>query len=274
MISKNYKNNLIEQWNKALTNPDASASELLAEQESDKGQLKKTLGELERFNKELEQFIYVASHDLQEPLRMVLSYLKLLERRYQGKLGTDADEFIAFALDGAKRMQTLINDLLVYSRIRTWGKELEYTDSGNILDQVLSDLRLMIEDTGAVITYDTLPLLKADDVQLGLLLKNLVENAIKFQGEKPPKIHISANKKENEWVFSIRDNGIGIDLKYSDRVFLIFQRAHISDEYTGSGMGLAVCKRIIERHNGKIWFESELGNGTTFHFTIPIEEGD
>ena len=236
--------------------------------------LKKTLSELERSNKELEHFAYIASHDLKEPLRMISSYVQLLERRYKGKLDADADEYISYAVDGAKRMQNLINDLLSYSRVSTRGKDFERTNIEEVLNNALSNLGLMVEDNGAVVTHDSLPLLKADDVQLIQLFQNLVGNAIKFRGANPPKVHFSAKKSQNEWLFSIEDNGIGIESKYAERAFLIFQRLHHKDEYPGTGIGLAVCKRIIERHNGRIWFESEPGRGTTFYFTIPILEGE
>ena len=235
--------------------------------------LKTLLFELERSNKELEQFAYIASHDLQEPLRMISSYLKLLERRYKDKLDSDANEFIDFAVDGAKRMQQLINDLLLYSRVGTRGKAFETTESEKVLNEALSNLKLMIEDSGAKITHDSLPLLKADDVQLGQLFQNLLGNAIKFQGEQPPEVHISADKKNHEWVFSISDNGIGMDAKDTERAFMVFQRLHTRDKYPGTGIGLAVCKRIIERHQGRIWFESKPGAGTTFYFTLPEMEG-
>lgn len=234
--------------------------------------LKETMNELERSNKELEQFAYVASHDLQEPLRMISSYLQLLERRYKSQLDAEADEFIEFAVDGAKRLQGLINDLLIFSRVGTRGKKFESTDTEEILDQALSNLGLMIEDSRANVTHDPLPLLQADDVQIGQLFQNLLGNAIKFHGKKPPKVHVTVNKKENEWVFSVQDNGIGMDPKFADRAFMIFQRLNPKEEYPGTGIGLAVCKRIVERHNGKIWFDSTPGSGTTFYFTIPIRE--
>ena len=233
-------------------------------------ELKNTLKEVERSNKELEQFAYIASHDLQEPLRMVSSYLQLLERRYKDKLDSEANEFIEFAVDGAKRMKILIDDLLSYSRVTTHGKIFETTDTENVLNQALSNLGLMIEDSGAEVTHESLPLLRADDVQLGQLFQNLVGNAIKFHGEELPKIHVSVDKTKNEWVFSVRDNGIGIDPKFSDQAFMIFQRLQAKEKYPGTGIGLAVCKRIVERHHGKIWFESKPGRGTTFYFTIPM----
>ena len=236
--------------------------------------LNRTLMELERSNKELETFAYVASHDLQEPLRMIASYLQLLEHRYRDRLDRDANDFINFAVDGAKRMQNLINDLLLYSRVGTRGKKFEITNSDEILNQALSDLKLLIDDSGAKITYDPLPKVNADNVQVGQLFQNLIGNAIKFHNEEPPKVHITAENLEKDWLFSIADNGIGIDPKYSDRAFMIFQRLHNKNDYPGTGIGLAICKRIVERHKGKIWLKSKPGEGTTFYFTIPKTGSD
>ncbi len=228
--------------------------------------------ELERSNAELQQFAYVASHDLQEPLRMISSYLQLLERRYKGQLDADADDFIFYAVDGAKRMQELINDLLSYSRVQTRGKPFEPTDAEQILDLTLKNLQTAIEESAAEITHDPLPTVVVDEVQMVQVFQNLIGNAIKFRGDAPPRIHVSAETKANEWIFSIRDNGIGIELQYADKIFGIFQRLHGTREYPGTGIGLAVCKRIVERHGGRIWFDSEPGKGSTFYFTIPINE--
>jgi len=231
--------------------------------------LKQAVEALELSNRDLEQFAYVASHDLQEPLRMVASFTQLLAKRYQGKLDKDADEFIAYIVAGAERMQVLINDLLTYSRVDTRGESFEPIDSEAAFDQAIANLRVAIEKGEAVITHDPLPPLIADNSQIVRLFQNLLGNAIKFHGKEPPRIHVSARQENNEWVFSFRDNGIGIAPEYFDRVFVIFQRLHSREEYPGTGTGLAICKRIVERHGGRIWVESELNKGSTFYFAIP-----
>ncbi len=231
--------------------------------------LQATLLEVERSNKELEQFAYVASHDLQEPLRMVSSYTQLLAQRYEGQLDDKAKKFIGYAVDGAVRMQRLINDLLAYSRISTQGKPLDTVDSHAVLGEALRNLATTIKESRVLIMNDDLPTVRADITQLSQLFQNLISNAIKFQGVDAPRIHVSVYDLGREWRFSVKDNGIGIDEQYAEKVFVIFQRLHTRLEYQGTGIGLAVCKRIVERHHGKIWFESEPNKGSTFYFTLP-----
>jgi len=235
--------------------------------------LAKHAKDLERSNQELEQFAYVASHDLQEPLRMVSSYTQLLERRYKDKLDDDANDFIGFAVDGANRMQKSINDLLSYSRVTTRGNPFELTDSHEALGRAISNLSYTIQKTGAIVTNDDLPAVFGDSNQLTQIFQNLLGNAVKYQTGERPHIHVSAQEMLEEWLFSVRDNGIGIAPEYYEKIFVIFQRLHSKQEYSGTGIGLAVCKRIVERHGGRIWVESSLGLGSTFYFTIPKEQG-
>ncbi|WOD38391.1 response regulator [Nodosilinea sp. E11] len=225
--------------------------------------------ELARSNDELQQFAYIASHDLQEPLRMVTSYLQLLERRYQGRLDPDADDFIQFAVDGALRMRLLINDLLLYSRVDTRGQSFELTSAQAAVDDAIANLQVAIAEAGAVVTHGELPQVRADHTQLTQLFQNLIGNAIKFRSEAPCRIAIEARQKEDAWLFSVQDNGIGLAPQYAEKIFVIFQRLHNRIDYPGTGIGLAVCKKIVERHGGRIWVESELGQGATFFFTIP-----
>ena len=231
--------------------------------------LQKAAEDLKRSNQDLEQFASVASHDLQEPLRMVASYLELLARRYKGKLDSDADEFIRYAVDGAVRMKALINDLLEYSRLGTIGMSFEPTDCVVALERAIANLQVAIRESGAAVTHAALPMVTADAPQLIQLFQNLISNAIRFRGAEPPRIHISAERRPHEWVFSVRDNGIGIDPRFHDRIFVIFQRLHGRDEYPGTGIGLAMCRKIVERHGGRIWVEPSPRRGSTFFFTIP-----
>ena len=232
--------------------------------------LEESIAELARSNADLQQFAYVASHDLKEPLRMVASYTQLLARRYKGKLDSDADEFIRYAVDGANRMQWLINDLLAYSRVTSQEQVFEEVDCTKVLEEVMSNLQLSIEESQAVVTHDPLPTVMADGGQLGQLFQNLIANAITFHGEEPPAVHVSAERKANEWLFSVRDNGVGLDPQYAERIFVIFQRLHDREEYPGTGIGLAICKKVVERHGGRIWVVSQVGQGATFYFTLPI----
>jgi PAS domain S-box-containing protein len=230
--------------------------------------LKKTLKDLERSNKELEQFAYVASHDLQEPLRMISSFTQLLAKRYQDKIDKDANDFINYTVDAANRLQKMIQDLLSYSRISTRGNPLVETDANSALGEAISNLNASIQETGVLIVNDELPSVLADHSQLVQLFQNLLGNAIKFHGEESPRIHISAQKADKEWIFSVKDNGIGIDSQYFERIFVIFQRLHPGSQYPGTGIGLALCNRIVKRHGGRIWVESTPGKGSTFYFTL------
>jgi PAS domain S-box-containing protein len=236
--------------------------------------LVKTVWELKRSNDELQQFAYVSSHDLQEPLRMVSSYTQLLAKRYKGRLDSDADEFIAFAVDGCNRMQGLIQDLLAYSRAGTSERELRKVPSENALQKALTNLRIMIKQSGAVVTHDALPTVRADETQLTQVFQNLVGNAIKYRRAEDPRVHVSAARNDgNEWTFSVGDNGLGIDPQYFERIFILFQRLHGRDEFEGTGIGLAICKKIVERQGGKIWVESQPEKGSTFYFALPEIEG-
>ncbi len=232
-------------------------------------ELRKLLDEVERSNKELEQFAYVASHDLQEPLRMVSSFLQLLERKYNEKLDDNGKEFIRYAVDGASRMKTLINDLLKYSRVGTRGKPFTTTSMNEVINQVLTNLSDTIKESGATFVLGKLPEIDADESQMVQLFQNLVSNAIKFRGDKSPQISITAKENKKQVTFTVSDNGIGIEPKFHERIFVIFQRLHTSDKYPGTGIGLAVCKKIVDRHHGTISLKSAIGNGTSFKIIIP-----
>jgi PAS domain S-box-containing protein len=246
----------------------------ITERKKSEEALAETMGELKRSNDELQHFAYVASHDLQEPLRMVASYTQLLAQRYKGRLDADADEFIAYAVGGCNRMQDLIQDLLTYSRAGTSGKALLKVSCENVLKEALANLQGTIEVSGAVVTHDSLPTLTTDDTQLVQVFQNLLGNAIKYRGADVPHVHVSATKNGgNEWIFSVRDNGLGIDPQYFDRIFVLFQRLHGREEFKGTGIGLAICKKIVERQGGRIWVESQPEKGSTFFFALREREG-
>jgi PAS domain S-box-containing protein len=230
--------------------------------------------ELKRSNADLEQFAYVASHDLQEPLRMVASYTELLAEHYKGKVDEKAEKYISYAVEGAQRMQQLVKDLLSYSRVDSQAKAPELIKSDVVLKDVLDRLKVAIEESHARIAYDGLPALRADTVQLAQVFQNLIGNALKFHGECAPEIRIGAKRENDQWVFCVTDNGIGIDMQYADRIFQMFQRLHERGRYAGSGIGLAIAKKIVERHGGRIWFDSRPEHGTTFYFTLPALQGE
>jgi len=237
-------------------------------EESNKVLMQRT-EELVRVNVELERFAYISSHDLQEPLRTVSSYVKLLAKRYKGRLDQDADDFIGYAVDATERMRNLIRDLLKYSLAGARHMRSEPADCNAVVAEVLATMKTGIEDSGAAVTTGFLPIVKGDSSQLALVFQNLVANALKFRRKETPRIHITAQQQGAEWLFSISDNGIGIEPEYLARIFEIYKRLHTQEEYPGTGIGLAICKRIIEAHNGHIWAESVLGKGSTFYFTLP-----
>jgi light-regulated signal transduction histidine kinase (bacteriophytochrome) len=229
---------------------------------------------LRRSNAELQQFAYVASHDLQEPLRMVTAYAGLLKKRHGEELSGETKEYMHYIIEGAERMRQLVNDLLQYSRVDTPSKPFGLVDMNVAVANALKTMRVAVEESGAEVTSDPLPTIWGDETQMTQVLTNLLSNAIKFHRDDEPKVHISSKNKSNEWLFSIQDNGIGIDLKYSDKMFQMFQRLHTQEEYPGTGIGLAISKKIVERHGGRIWFDSDGKNGSTFFFTIPVRNSE
>jgi len=251
-----------------LVSRDNLAAEV-AERRRAEARLEEARQDLERSNRDLEQFAYAASHDLQEPLRKIRSFTELLARRYKGQLDERADKYVDYIVDGATRMQRLIMDLLTYSRVGRGELETEPTDANRVLSETLDDLEQAIEESGAKIEVAPLPTLPANPRQIKLVFQNLLANAIKFRREAPV-IAVAAEQRGGEWVFSVRDNGIGMKPEYFDRIFQVFQRLHSRDEYPGTGIGLAVCKKIVERHGGRIWVESQPGQGSCFFFSIPL----
>jgi len=266
-------NDMIEQLQRVTASRDELDREIKRRRGAE-ARLRRSMTELQRSNRELERFASIASHDLQEPLRMVASYVQLLQRRYDDRLDDDAREFIGYAVDGAKRMQRLIADLLAFSRVQTRGKPFEAVDLNTVLVHTRANLAAAIDETGAVVTSERLPTVRGDQGQLISVFQNLIGNAIKFRGDAPPRVHVSAQVLGAKWKISVGDNGIGIDPQFHDRIFVIFQRLHGRDEVEGTGIGLSLCKRIIERHGGRIWVESSPGDGTTFHFTLMHSRGD
>ena len=236
--------------------------------------LQQITAEMQRSNTELEQFAYVISHDLQEPLRMVSSYTQLLAKRYSNKLDDDADEFISYAVNGAKRMQTLLHDLLEYSRVGTRGKPFSPVNCEHVVEQAMANLKIAIKECSASVSYDTLPTVIGDEGQLVRLFQNLIGNALKFRQDEAPQVQITAQRRNNIVTFSIKDNGIGIDPQHSQSIFEIFRRLHTREEYPGTGMGLAICKKIVERHGGHISVQSQPGQGSTFYFSVDTAGGE
>jgi two-component system, chemotaxis family, sensor kinase Cph1 len=259
----------IKELNETL---EMKVAERTAELEIEKRKCELRTEDLDRSNKDLQQFAYVASHDLQEPLRNVATCLQMLEKKYKNKLDADADRFIGYAVESASWMRDLIMDLLEFSRIGTKVKPPKPTDCEEVLDRTLKGLRSTISEAEAEITHDPLPTVAVDETQLLQVFQNLIGNAIKFRRDEPPKVHVSAVKNKKEWQFSVRDNGIGIESEHLDRIFVIFQRIHKRSQYDGTGMGLAIVKKVVERHGGRVWAESQPGKGTTFYFTMPAKE--
>ena len=262
----------VEQRTRELSHANACLKQEIEERKQAQAAAQKHLANLERSNKELEQFAYVASHDLQEPLRLVSSYTQLLLQRYREKLDADAEPITRFITEGVTRMQRLIQDLLSYSRVSNQSQTLSFADAETALETALRNLAMVIRENNAVVTHDPLPSLLCDPTKLAQLFQNLISNGIKFHGEAPPRIHIGVSKTEDEsaWLFSVSDNGIGIEQDYFERIFVLFQRLHTRSKYPGTGIGLAICKRIVEQHNGKIWVKSAKGEGCTFYFTIAL----
>ena len=262
-------NAVLEAQSAELTRTNVRLQQEIVEHERTGAALAQQARSLARSNEELQQFAYVASHDLREPLRKVRSYTELLQRRYEGQLDAKADKYITYIVDGATRMQTLVTDLLTYSRVGKEALSLVATDLNVVLNRILVDLEETIQESGTIVTHDPLPTVAADSSQMVQLLQNLLTNAIKFCRQETPRVHFTAERKDDVWVFAVEDNGIGIEPQYIERIFIIFQRLHTIREYPGTGIGLSICKKIVENHNGRIWVESKFGQGTTFYFTLP-----
>lgn len=260
---------LVQERTAELITANAQLKLEISERKRAEENLQRTANELARSNADLTQFAAIVSHDLQEPLRVIDGFVTLLGRRYQGRLDAKADKYIGYTVDGVNRMQKLITDVLQYSKVGTRGRILQPVDFSVAVDKALFNLQAAVEETCAVVTKDQLPTLTADASLISSLFQNLIGNALKFRGKEPMKVHISADQKEDKWVFSVRDNGIGIEPKYAEKIFGMFQRLHTAREYPGTGLGLAICKRIVEHHGGAIWLESEPGDGSTFYFSIP-----
>lgn len=252
--------------NSSLSELNATLEAKVAERTRD---LEEKAQELARSNGELQQFVLVASHDLKEPLRMINSFVQLLQMRFPENLDSQAHEYIRYAVEGAHRIQQLIEDLLSYTRLGAQGLSVKECDLEKCLREALSNLRMTVEDTGARISHTPLPKIQADPSQMGLLLQNLIGNALKFRGAEPPQVHVFAGEEPTQWTLGIRDNGIGIDPMFFEKIFVVFQRLHPRDQYPGTGIGLSLCRKIVEQHGGRIWVESEPGKGTTFYFTLP-----
>lgn len=271
---KDYKYNLEEQIEERTLELEKTNEELkneIAERKITEIEMERLMEELKRSNRELQQFAYVASHDLQEPIRMIASFTQLLERRYKGKLDDDADDFINYIVEGATRMQQLIEDLLTYSRVTTRAEPFNKIDLEDVFSKSVANLKLMIDETNAEITHDPLPIVSADRSQIIQLFQNLLGNSLKFRSKEDPRIHISVNRDDYSWIFEFADNGIGISPDHQERIFRVFQRLHTREEYPGTGIGLAVCEKIVQRHGGRIWIESKPGDGAKFYFTLPLD---
>jgi PAS domain S-box-containing protein len=251
--------------------PDGGVLYAVAKDITHRGELERRAADLERSNAELERFAYVASHDLSEPLRMVSGFVSLLQTRYGDRLDDDAEEFMRYIVDGVDRMQALIRDLLTYSRVGRAPLELEAVAMGPLVERVLEGMQTSIDESDARIEVGDLPTVRGDAIQLSQLVQNLVANALKFTGDEPPVVRVSAAREGNEWAFAVADEGIGIDRQYDDRIFQVFQRLHAPNEYPGTGVGLAICRAIADRHGGRIWVESAPGEGSVFRFTLPAE---